>query len=271
MDPEAWPVDADVPRTTDGLYRRPRGRPNPCRRAVPGPAGYPGRVTTPPAARPSRSVLVPARIGVLPLACVLGVLVMLGIAGLTWNVSPYYGHPDAKSAVKKTTDVGTVPVAASPVAAAVDLSPNRIVIPALKAVAPVVDVSTTPDGELQIPVNPKVVGWWSPGAKPGATKGTAILAGHINYAGVDGTLADIGTLKPGNEVDIYGTHNADNKTMVKFAVTGVRTYHKTKLPYKQIFDQNSIGRIAIVTCGGPFDASTGNYLDNIVVFAVPSA
>jgi hypothetical protein len=24
-----------------------------------------------------------------------------------------------------------------------------------------------------------------------------------------------------------------------------------------------------VTCGGPFDASTGNYLDNIVVFAVP--
>ena len=53
------------------------------------------------------------------------------------------------------------------------------------------------------------------------------------------------------------------------AVTGVRTYHKTPLPYPQIFDQHSGGRIAIVTCGGPFDASTGNYLDNIVVFAVP--
>ena len=213
---------------------------------------------------------MPAGVGLLPLACVLGVLVMVGIAGLTWNVSPYYGRPDAKSAPTQTAQVGTVPVTASPVAASVALAPNRIVIPALKAAAPIIDVGTTPNGELDVPLNPKVVGWWSPGSKPGATKGTAILAGHINYAGVSGTLADIGRLKPGDEVDIYGTHNADNKSKVTFSVTGVRTYHKTKLPYQQIFDQSSIGRIAIVTCGGPFDASTGNYLDNIVVFAVPA-
>jgi hypothetical protein len=31
------------------------------------------------------------------------------------------------------------------------------------------------------------------------------------------------------------------------------------------------GRLVLVTCGGPFDASTGNYLDNIVAFAVPVA
>jgi hypothetical protein len=40
------------------------------------------------------------------------------------------------------------------------------------------------------------------------------------------------------------------------------------LPYKKIFDQHAPGRLAIVTCGGPFDASTGNYEDNIVAFAV---
>jgi hypothetical protein len=57
---------------------------------------------------------------------------------------------------------------------------------------------------------------------------------------------------------------------VKFAITGVRTYHKTALPYKEIFDQKSVGRLAIVTCGGPFDAQTGNYLENIVAFAVPA-
>ena len=50
----------------------------------------------------------------------------------------------------------------------------------------------------------------------------------------------------------------------------MRTYHKTTLPYKQIFDQKSVGRLAIVTCGGAFDARTGNYLDNIVAFAVPA-
>jgi hypothetical protein len=216
--------------------------------------------------------LVPARIGLVPLACVLGVLVILGIAALTWNASPYYGRPEATtSTADKQVNGGTIPVDASPVAAALALSPNRIDIPRLKAVAPIVKVGTTPDRELQIPLNPKVVGWWSPGAKPGATKGTAILAGHINYAGVDGTLSRIGDLRPGDEVDIYGTQNAGDKAKVKFSVTGVRTYHKTKLPYQEIFDQASVGRIAIVTCGGPFDASTGNYLDNIVVFAVPAA
>ncbi len=232
-------------------------------------AGYPEPVETPPDRTFPASARVLARVGVLPLACVLGILVIVGIAGLTWNASPYYGRPALGSA-KTQTEVGTIPVRASPVAAAVPLSPNRIDIPRLKAVAPIVRVGTTPDRELEIPLDPKVVGWWSPGAEPGAGKGTAILAGHINYAGVDGTLSRIGTLKPGDEVDLYGTQNAGHKAMIKFSITGVRTYHKTRLPYQQIFDQGSIGRIAIVTCGGPFDASTGNYLDNIVVFAVPA-
>lgn len=258
-------VRADRPHDSPELYRPAKPRPNPCfRRAARFAGRYPESVIDP--RRPSPR-LVPARVGGLPLACILGVLVILGVAGLTWNVSPYYGRNDA---APPSADVGTVPATASPVAASVPLAPNRIEIPKLKAEAPIIDVGTTPDGELDIPLNPKVVGWWSPGAKPGAAKGTAILAGHINYSGVTGTLADIGRLRPGDEVDIYGTHNADHKAMVRFSVTGVRTYHKTHLPYKQIFDQHSVGRIAIVTCGGPFDASTGNYLDNIVAYAVPA-
>jgi hypothetical protein len=60
------------------------------------------------------------------------------------------------------------------------------------------------------------------------------------------------------------------QTRLRFTVTGVRTYAKEGLPYQQIFDQKVAGRLAIVTCGGPFDASTGNYLDNIVAYAVPA-
>jgi hypothetical protein len=29
-------------------------------------------------------------------------------------------------------------------------------------------------------------------------------------------------------------------------------------------------RLAIVTCGGPFDAATGHYVDNVIVWAVPT-
>ncbi|HEV7207061.1 MAG TPA: class F sortase [Jatrophihabitans sp.] len=201
----------------------------------------------------------------MPVVCALLTILVVAVANLTWITSPYWGRNNAVPPQPKL--VGTVPVASG--AKVTTLSPNRIVIPRLKAVAPIVPVTTTSDGELDVPANPRVVGWWSPGAKPGAQVGTAILAGHINYAGVDGTLADIGALKPGDAVYVYGKRIA-TRAVIRFTVTGVRTYHKTRLPYQQIFDQKSVGRIAIVTCGGPFDASTGNYLDNIVVFAVPA-
>jgi len=216
------------------------------------------------------------RTGWVPVACLIAAFITVGVAGITWVTFP----PDNPQA--KARNVGTIPTSAptstsssaaaatpsaSPVADVV--SPNRIDIPKLKTSAPIVKVGTTADRELEVPLNPAKVGWWRYGAKPGAGVGTAILAGHINYNGVKGAMADIGRLNPGDEVDVYGTQNAEARHLVRFTVTGVRTYHKSRLPYAEIFDQKSIGRIAIVTCGGPFDASTGNYLDNIVVFAVP--
>ena len=202
--------------------------------------------------------------GWVPFACAIAALMAIAFAGITWITSPYWGD----NAQAKPRNVGVVPTeATSPIADVI--SPNRIEIPKLHVDASIVKVGTMPDGELEIPLDPKIVGWWQYGAKPGATVGTAILAGHINYAGVTGSMAQIGKLNPGDKVYVFGKQNADDRHEVTFTVTGVRTYHKTSLPYKQIFDQHSVGRIAIVTCGGPFDASTGNYLDNIVVFAVP--
>ena len=216
------------------------------------------------ARRDPRAITMLEYTGWIPFACAIAALVTIAVAGITWVTSPYWGS----NVQAQARNVGIVPtVAPHPVADVI--APNRIEIPKLKVSAPIVPVGTDADATLEIPLNPRIVVWWKYGAKPGATVGTAILAGHINYAGVTGAMAEIGKLNPGDQVYVFGKQNADNRHEVKFRVTGVRTYHKTSLPYKQIFDQHSIGRIAIVTCGGPFDASTGNYLDNIVVFAVP--
>lgn len=216
-----------------------------------------------------RSIAVLEHVGWVPFACAIVAMMTIAFAGITWVTSPHWGkyHAQAQAEARNVGAIPTTP--ASPQVVADIVSPNRIEIPKIHAVAPIVPVGTTPDRELEIPLNPKRVGWWKYGAKPGATTGTAILAGHINYAGVTGPMATIGQLNPGDDVFVFGTQNADKQHEVRFRVTGVRTYHKTRLPYQQIFDQKSVGRIAIVTCGGPFDASTGNYLDNIVVFAVP--
>jgi hypothetical protein len=199
------------------------------------------------------------------LLCVLAAIAAIAASGITWVLSPNWGQ---RAVTAQGRNVGEVPTAPGVLAAAF-VSPNMIEIPKLNARSPIVDVYTLPGGELDVPKNPQVVGWWAPGAKPGARTGTAILAGHINYHGVAGSLARIGTLDPGDTVYVDGVHNG-KRTRVKFAITGVRTYDKKALPYKEIFDQKSVGRLAIVTCGGPFDAQTGNYLQNIVAFAVPA-
>ncbi len=211
-----------------------------------------------------RTETVLRRVGWVPFACLLAGMVLVGVAGVTWMNSPYWGRSNEQAAART---VGTVPVAGP--AVGTPISPNRIVIPKLKAQAPIVKVATSANRELEIPQNPRIAGWWSPGAKPGAAKGTAIIAGHINYAGVPGALGQIGRLDPGDLVYVYGTLDADHRARVTFKVTGVRSYPKKTLPYREIFDQATVGRLAIVTCGGRFDASTGNYLENIVVYAVP--
>jgi hypothetical protein len=37
-----------------------------------------------------------------------------------------------------------------------------------------------------------------------------------------------------------------------------------------VYSLRGAGRLVLVTCGGPFDAMTGHYPDNVVVTAVPA-
>ena len=223
------------------------------------------RVKPRPSPLPKRSKRLKRRIygrGAVHASCCAAILLATA-AGVIYVISPNWGKRNAQAAPR---NVGRVPTLHGKL---VDyVSPHMITIPKLSAKAPIVKVGTV-HRELDIPLNPKIVGWWDGGARPGDRRGTAILAGHINYSGVTGVLARIGTLNPGDAVFVTGLHKS-KKVRLKFTITGVRTYKKTVLPYRQIFDQSTAGRLAIVTCGGPFDASTGNYEDNIVAFAVPA-
>ena len=115
-----------------------------------------------------------------------------------------------------------------------------------------------------------MVGWWSDGAHPGDRSGTAILDSHVNYAGVDGAFADLGRLRPGDRVRLTGTARG---VVVRrsFVVVGTRVYAKSNLPSDKAFAQTGSGRLALVSCTGPFDPMTGNYLDNVIVYAAATS
>jgi hypothetical protein len=57
-----------------------------------------------------------------------------------------------------------------------------------------------------------------------------------------------------------------NSIKVTFAVIGLREYPKNKFPEKLVYGPRSYGALQLVTCGGTFDAKTGHYLSNIIVF-----
>lgn len=145
------------------------------------------------------------------------------------------------------------------------LIPTRVRIPTLDVAATVVRETVSPAGVLGVPDDARTLGWWSGGARPGATRGTAVIDGHINWSGVDGALAHVTALRPGDPIIIQGVHDRAH-----FTVTGVRTYEKFELPWRRIFSQHAAGRIAFITCGGAYDAASGHYQDNIVVYAVPT-
>jgi sortase family protein len=210
------------------------------------------------------------------LRCALGALAGLALVAAVGITTAVAIHPDdhlRKLAIAVPISIGNVPTAPSsaparPAPPAAPLIPNRVRIPALGVDSRVVPVVVDRVGALGVPRDPHVIGWWADGAKPGAPSGTAILDGHVNYGGVDGSLAHLDRLRPGDVVIIDGT-SGGRPSRQRFRVTGTRTYAKHDLPSQEVFNQRGLGRLVLVTCGGVFDRSSGNYADNILTYALP--
>lgn len=196
---------------------------------------------------------------------------VLVTAAAVWLVTSSNRSAPATAAAP-TVDDGRVPTAPAPTAgpattSSLGIVPVSVAIPTLHVRAAVTPVGVSSGGVLGVPADPLVIGWWSGGPRPGAAAGTAVLAGHVNYDGVEGAFAHLWSVEPGDAVVVTGAGGVTES----FTVTGARSYAKTGLPAAAVFDQAVSGRLVLVTCGGPFDAATGHYLDNVVVYAVPDA
>jgi len=120
------------------------------------------------------------------------------------------------------------------------------------------------DGTLQVPPlsNHDLAGWYEGSATPGQ-KGSSVIIGHVDtYAG-GSVFFYIKTLHRG---DLVKVARADGSTAV-FAVDGVQKAVKTEFPTQAVYRNVSYPSLRLITCGGPFDSATGQYLDNIIVYA----
>ncbi len=119
-------------------------------------------------------------------------------------------------------------------------------------------------GSLVIPQSARsLVAWYSDGVSH-SLAGTTLIAGHINYNGVAGVFANLTSLKVGDVVYTRG----DGNVVTTWRVTA-KTMEKKSNLNQAIFKRSLNRQLVLVSCAGPYDASTHNYLDNVVITAEP--
>ncbi len=129
--------------------------------------------------------------------------------------------------------------------------------------ATVVDVGVEPNGEMEIP-GAREVGWYRYGAVPGHD-GSAVLAAHIAFNGIDGVFRRLDEVEVGETFSI----EFDDGSERSFIVTETGQFEKAEIPFDRMFSRIGSPEVALVTCGGDFNRSLRSYTDNVIVFAVP--
>jgi LPXTG-site transpeptidase (sortase) family protein len=124
-------------------------------------------------------------------------------------------------------------------------------------------VGVEANGDMEIP-GVREVGWYRFGSRPG-DPGSAVLAAHVAYDGVDGVFRHLGDLRAGDAVEV----GLDDGTVRRFVVTDLAQYPKTDLP-AEVFARGGDPRLVLVTCGGEFDPGARHYEDNVVAYARPT-
>jgi sortase (surface protein transpeptidase) len=158
----------------------------------------------------------------------------------------------------------TGPIVAPPPSAAPKpvASPVSLTIPLIGVQTQLITLGLTAAGELQVPSSTSVAGWYTGSPRPGAI-GSSIIVGHIDSTNGPGVFYRLSTLAVGDKIYVK---RADG-TLAEFRVTSVQTYLKDRFPTQDVYGAVPDAELRLITCGGAWDAATGHYLSNIVVYA----
>jgi LPXTG-site transpeptidase (sortase) family protein len=170
-------------------------------------------------------------------------------------------QPTTRPTTQPTTPQDTPPAEVLSTTPVRSGDPISLSVPSLGVSARVLSIRAR-GGSLIPPSNPRLVGWWSDGARPGATKGSAIITGHTVHTG-GGAFDDLDRMAAGDGISVTTRHGT-----IKYVVTSVTIYRKKTLAKQaqKLFSQDVPGRLVLVTCE---DWDGTGYLSNAVVIAVP--
>lgn len=173
------------------------------------------------------------------------------------------GAPDAvpsgSAAVQDPTAVRSAPTSAVVRALA---TPSALEIPAIGVnTGELVDLGLTPSGAMEVPDGAATAGWFALSPVPGEP-GPAVLAAHVNWKKTPGVFARLHELKVGDTAIV----RRSDGTPVRFSAYRVERFGKSTFPTADVYGNTEGPELRLITCGGEFDAASGHYRDNVVVF-----
>jgi sortase (surface protein transpeptidase) len=215
-------------------------------------------------------------------------LILIGLAllvfglGLLVDIETLQTNHDAKAQVaaltrqsdSTTTGSPTVPAQTKPSSSAVksyQVAPNLpkyLKIPKLGIDARVLQTGVTSSGALGTPPNIYDTAWYTGSAHPGdsGSLGAILIDGHVHGPTLPGVFMDIKNLKPGDGIQIV---RGDNQVFT-YQVVKVQNYDASTMNMGMMLASIQPGEpgLNLITCGGPFDRTTGEYSQRTAVFAV---
>jgi hypothetical protein len=138
--------------------------------------------------------------------------------------------------------------------------PVEVRIPDLGIEAPVAPAGQV-DGALQIPP-PNEAGWYAGGPRPGEP-GRAVIVGHLDTVDGPAVFGALPEIKRGMRIEV----DAGNGTQHSFETIGVASVAKSSFPAQSVYAPSRHPTLALITCSGRFDESTGHYEDNLIILA----
>jgi sortase (surface protein transpeptidase) len=169
------------------------------------------------------------------------------------------GHPHPRAEAQ--APVGPHPLPTS--SAAPKFAPPAVLrIPKIGLRADVVELGLNPDGAIQPPGAPTVVGWFASGPSPG-DPGPAVILGHLDSDRGPAVFWHLSRLRPGDTVVV----SRSDGSVARFRVTRVARFARSSFPNAEVYGPTLDPELRLITCGGWFNAITRQYADNTVVFA----
>ena len=164
-----------------------------------------------------------------------------------------------------SVDVPTRDAVVNPAVNAAGLTksiPTRIEVPSIGVDSSLMGLGLDAQGAMQVPAEGFPAGWYTGAPTPGET-GPAVIAGHVDWAGVPGVFFELANLEPGAEISV----TREDGSIARFEVTEVTTFPKDEFPTDLVYGTLDYAGLRLITCGGAFDEGASSYQDNVVAFA----